>query len=210
MSTRQRNALGFARKRRTLIGLVLLLMILGGGYAWFDYRFPSWKEEVVLPDGRKIVVKQRRDFIEGYGTRKTWLTFSLPEMGGERTWEEDMQPILVTVSKEGRVYVVGWPSGEKQMARYRHPRYGYVAFQWEKETFERVPFTSIPEDLRQEENVIRCLSKSEFTTWEAKLLAGCNDAGDYVPGASRKIDVDRMRNWALKQAERQNIKPLSE
>jgi len=121
-----------------------------------------------------------------------------------------MQPILVTVSREGHVYVVGWPSGEKQMARYRHPRYGYVAFRWEANGFERVPFISISEDLRQEENVIRCLSKSGFIKWETKLQAGCNDIGEYVAGGSRKIDVDRMRDWALKQAERQNIKPLSE
>jgi hypothetical protein len=187
--------------------------VLGIGalsYAWYDYRFPSWKEEVLLPDGRKIVVMQRRDFIKGYGTRKTWLTFSLPEMGGEQTWAEYMQPVLVGVSKDGQVYVVGWPSGQKQMGMYRHPRYGYAAFRWTPTGFERVPFISIPEDLRQEENLIRCLPKPQFAKWETKLQAGCNEGGEYVVGGSRKIDIRRMQEWALKQAERQNIKPLSE
>lgn len=197
-------------RKRLLIAGAVLLLIAGLTYAWFDYRFPSWEEEVLLPDGRKIVVKQRRDFIEGYGTRKTWLTFSLPEMGGEQTWTEYMQPVLVAVSREGQVYVVGWPSGQKQMARYRHPRYGYAAFRWGTRGFERVPFVSIPEDLRQEENLIRCFPKPAFATWESKLRAGCNEDGEYVLGGIRTIDIHRMQGWALRQAERQNIKPLSE
>src|SRR5205814_2401837 len=148
-------------RRRGLIVSAIVVAATVLGYAWYDYRFPSWKEEVVLPDGRKIIVKQRRDFIEGYGTRRTWLTFSLPEMGGEQTWAEYMQPVLVGVSKDGQVYVVGWPSGQKQMGMYRHPRYGYAAFRWTPTGFERVPFISIPEDLRQEENLIRCLPKPQ-------------------------------------------------
>lgn len=198
------------RVSRWAIAAVVFLIVAGFMYAWYDYRFPSWKEEVMLPDGRKIVVKQRRDFIEGFGTRKTWLTFSLPEMGGKQTWSEHMQPVLVTVSKDGEVFVVGWPSGQKQIGMYRHPRFGYVAYQWRPGGFERVPFASIPEDLRQEENVIRCLPKPAFSKWEAKLQAGCNEDGEYVIGGSRKIDIRRMQQWALKQAERQNITPLSE
>jgi hypothetical protein len=193
-----------------LVVIGALIGIAAISYLWYSYRFPSWEEEVLLPDGRMIIVKQRRDFIEGYGTRKTWLTFSLPEIGGEQTWVEYMQPVLITVSKDGHVYVVGWPSGEKQMGRYRHPRYGYAAFQWGKTGFERVPFISIPEHLRQEENLIRCMSKVTFAKWETKLKSGCTENGKYVQGASRRIGVNFMQNWALRQAERQNIKPLSE
>lgn len=199
-----------SQMRRWAIAGTALLIVVSLAYSWYDSRFPSWKEEVLLTDGRKVVVTQRRDFIEGYGTRRTWLTFSLPEMGGEQTWVEYMQPVLVAVSKDGKVYVVGWPSGQKQIGMYRHPRYGYAAFLWGPSGFERVPFISIPESLRQEENLIRCLPKPEFTRWEAKLQAGCNEHGEYVGGGSRKIDLGRMQEWALKQAERQNIKPLSE
>jgi hypothetical protein len=196
--------------KRWLVAGAAALGIAALSYTWYDYRFPSWEEEVRLPDGRMIVVKQRRDFIEGYGTRKTWLTFSLPEMGGKQTWTEYMQPVLVAVSKDGQVYVVGWPSGEKQMGMYRHPRYGYAAFHWRKTGFERIPFISIPEDLRQEENLIRCFPKLEFANWASKLQFGCNEHSEYVVGGLRKIDVRRMEDWALKQARRQNIDPLSE
>jgi len=125
-------------------------------YAWYAYRFPSWEETVALPDGRTIVVKERRDFIEGRGTRRTWLTFSLPEMGGEQTWSERLYPTMIGVA-DGNVYVVGRPRGSTQFSRYAFPRYVYVAFLWRGSSFERVPFLSVPEPLRSKENVRWCL-----------------------------------------------------
>jgi hypothetical protein len=71
------NANG-SKKRKFILFLLVFLAAVTLACGWYDHRFPSWKEEVVLPDGRKIVVTQRRDYIEGYGTRRTWLTFSLP------------------------------------------------------------------------------------------------------------------------------------
>ena len=135
--------------------VTVLLVVLGSAYAWYGYRFPSWKEEVLLPDGRKIVVQQRRDFIEGYGTRKTWLTFSLPEMGGEQTWEQWLYPTMIGVAN-GNVYVIGRPRGSKQFRIYSHPRYVYVAFKWQNGRFERVPFLNVPASIRVEENVRWC------------------------------------------------------
>lgn len=129
-------------------------------YVWYDYRFPSWKEDVVLNDGRKITVKERRDLIDGYGTRKTWLTFSLPEMGGEQTWEEHLMPTMMGVSG-GKVYVVGRPRGDKQFRKYSYPKYVYVAFVWSGKNFERIPFLSVPLDIRKEENIRWCAPGGE-------------------------------------------------
>jgi hypothetical protein len=125
-------------------------------YVWYQYRFPTWEEEVLLPDGRKLVVKQRRDFIEGYGTRKTWLTFSLPEMGGEQTWEQWLYPTMIGAA-DGKVYVVGRPQGSRQFMTYNHPKYVYVAYVWHGHAFERIPFMRVPEALRQVENIRWCM-----------------------------------------------------
>jgi hypothetical protein len=151
--------------QRLLAAVIASAALLGLAVLWFDQKYESWKEEVQLADGRKIVVTQRRDHIAGYGTRKAWLDFSLPEMGGEQTWAESMQPVLIAVTTDGEVYLAGWPSGESQMDMYRHPRYGYAAFRWTGKVFERVPFLAIPEHLRNEENVIRCVPDSKFVSW---------------------------------------------
>lgn len=150
-----RRILGDKRKV-VIVSALVSLAVAALTYLWYDYRFPSWKEEVVLPDGRKIIVKQRRDFIEGYGTRKTWLTFSLPEMGGEQTWEQWLYPTMIGVA-DGKVYVVGRPRGSKQFSIYSHPKYVYVAYRWHNNKFERIPFLQVPESLRREENVRWCM-----------------------------------------------------
>jgi len=153
--TRESQSKSRVRKRWLMAGAVVF-GIAALSYAWYDYRFPSWKEEVLLPDGRKIIVKQRRDFIEGYGTRKTWLTFSLPEMGGEQTWTEWLYPTMIGVAN-GKVYLVARPRGSKQFSMYSYPRYVYVAYEWRHSQFERISFMSVPEVLRQRENVRWCL-----------------------------------------------------
>jgi len=204
----QRNSRRF--RRYILLAGVIAVVLVGAGLVWYDYRFPSWQEEVLLPDGRMIVVKQRRDFIEGYGTRRTWLTFSLPEMGGERTWSEAMQPILIAVASSGEVYVIGWPSGFNQMSSYRLPRYGYVAFRWGGVAFQRVPLLSVPVELRQEENIVRCLPRRAFVSWSSKLTSGCDDEGNFRPGISRRIDLIKMQERALKDAQLRNVLPQSE
>lgn len=142
--------------KRSLMVCAVAVGVAALSYAWYGYRFPSWDERVLLPDGRTIVVRERRDFIEGRGTRRTWLTFSLPEMGGEQTWSEWLYPTMIGVA-DGKVYVVGRPRGSTQFRRYSHPRYAYVAFRWRDGKFERVPFLSVPEHLRTRENVRWCM-----------------------------------------------------
>jgi hypothetical protein len=196
-------------KLRYLLALVPVVVLIAG-FLWYDHRFPTWEEEVVLPDGRKIIVKQKRDFIEGYGTRRTWLTFSLPEMGGKRTWNEYMQPAAISISASQEVYVIGWPSGFNQSAMYSLPRYGYVAFRWNGSKFERVPLMSVPESLREEENVIRCMPDSSFVSWQVKQSFGCDNQNRYTRGASRKIDLAKMQAWAMRNARLSNMTPQSE
>ena len=152
----QRKVAYFLKSRRTLVIGLAALTIFALGYAWYVYRFPAWTEDVQLPDGRRIAVHQRRDVIEGYGTRKTWLRFSLPEMGGEQEWVEWLYPTMIGVA-DGKVYVIGRPRGDKQFGMHLYPRYTYVAYQWQHDRFVRIPFMSVPEPLRRRENVRWCL-----------------------------------------------------
>ena len=135
---------------------IACLAVAALAYLWYEYRFPSWREEVSLSDGRSITVGQRRDFVEGYGTRRSWLTFSLPEMNGEQTWSEWLYPTMIGV-QSGKVYVVGRPRADKQFSMYSYPRYTYVAFEWRDGKFERIPFLSVPLTVREQENVRWCL-----------------------------------------------------
>jgi hypothetical protein len=187
------------RTTRWAIAAGVLLVLGGLAYAWYDYRFPSWTEEVLLPDGRNIVVKQRRDFIEGYGTRKTWLKFSLPEMGGEQTWAENLMPAAIGV-EDRRVYVLGMPRGPKQYSMYGGPRFFLVAFVWTNSSFQRVPVDQVPLSIRQFENIFRCLPSSlRRVTWAEKMSRWCESAT--MPGRQdRAIDYKSLELLSQKYA----------
>jgi len=118
---------------------VVLLVITGVAYAWYDHRHPSWREEVRLSDGRVIWIKQKHEYYDNYGTNQSWVTFSLPEMGGQRTWNSYLIPQRVDVSN-GRAFVFGTPRGDRQYAHYRFPRHFMVAFMWNGTDFQRIPF----------------------------------------------------------------------
>jgi hypothetical protein len=166
-------------------------------YAWYQYRFPTWEEEVLLPDGRKLVVKQRRDFIEGYGTRKTSLIFSLPEMGGEQAWEQWLYPTMIG-AMDGKVYVVGRPRGQKQFRMYSYPKHVYVAYTWRANGFERIPFMEVPESLRQVENIRWCMPGGQ----DSKKPAA--NAGDWCVervGSTDRFPMTKKVNLEVRIAE---------
>ena len=163
--------------RNRLIGTGLALALIAWTANWLYFsRFPSWKETVVLADGRKVTVTQKREYQPGYGTHQTWLTFELTETGGSVTWNEKLYPVMLGAAG-GNVYVVGRPRGSQQYETYVAPRYMYVAFQLRGKRFERVPYLSVPEPLRLKENVRWCFPGGEDKrVFEFRQLpAWCDD-----------------------------------
>lgn len=135
------------------------LFALGlAGYAWYDHRYPHWREEVRLSDGRTIWIEQRHDYRDHYGTSQSWVTFSIPETNGEVTWHSDLTPQRVDVH-QGKVYVFGAPRGEMQFGFYKNPRHYMVAFKWTGSAFERIPFLDLPPIVRHQENVYPCVPR---------------------------------------------------
>lgn len=150
-----------SRTRNFLIGAVAALAVTAWTANWlYSGRYPSWKETVVLTDGRKVNITQKREYQPGYGTHQTWLTFDLPESGGSVTWNEKLYPVMLAAA-EGKVYVVGRPRGGQQYETYVYPRYMYVAFELRGKEFVRIPFLTVPEALRLRENVRWCFPGGE-------------------------------------------------
>lgn len=191
-----------------VIGLILM---------YYEYRFPSWTEKVALHDGRVIEVFQRRDVIDGYGTRQTWLTLDLPELKGRQTWDERLRPVIIE-AEAGNVYVVGIPRGPKQYAAYQYPKYSYVAFIWDGNSFSRIPFMSIPEHLRRVENIRWCLpggQDSREAASEFRTLGWCVDQKEdpfrkSTYSRSRTVDLGERAKEGLALARLDGHVPRSE
>lgn len=183
--------------------LLLALVVIGAiaAVAWHFYqkRYPSWYEEVRLSDGRIITIHQKRQYFENYGTNQSWVTIDLPELGGKQVWHSYLMPMRVDVV-DGKVYVFGAPRGDLQLTRYRYPKYFLVGFLWDGSAFTRVPFLSIPEQIRSEENVLPCLPRD--IGWTARRILMAKKAQvwcmrrDRSGRTSKSIDLSEYKKLA--------------
>ena len=148
----------FVQRSRWPMLLATGILLIGALAAWqyYDTRYPSWKEEVRLSDGRIITIHQKHEYYKNYGTNQSWVEIDLPELGGKRVWHSYLMPQRVDVVN-GRVYVFGLPRGDRQLMHYRYPKHFMVAFAWTGMQFERVPYLTVPAIAREEENVLRCV-----------------------------------------------------
>lgn len=192
----------------TLVGLMVLVAAVVGGWNYYTNRYPSWYEEVRLSDGRIITIHQKREYYDNYGTNQSWVEIDLPELGGKQVWRSYLMPMRVDVV-QGSVYVYGRPRGPRQLEYYRYPKNHMVAFKWSGETFARLPFTQVPDAIKQEENVFSCVPEqhSRPLHLEAKDKQWCPPSGDKGQFV-RRIDLvaykalgDEMAslaNWTLR------------
>jgi hypothetical protein len=180
-------------RRKAAVVLSSIVIVIGGlGWLWYVDRFPSWEEEVMLSDGRMIMVNRKQEYIEGYGVKRTWLTFSLPEMGGEQTWYEWMYPAIVDVY-EGKVYVVGYTPGVNQFSEYLYPRYQLVSYLFDGKKFARIRFNQLPDQIKKSYNIIYCSARGEHTSLVDKRKGWCDETGQYRLGMDRIIKYEKLK-----------------
>lgn len=178
-----------------LIAAPVLLASTWLAWYWYDRQYPTWQEEVQLSDGRVILVRQKHKYFDNYGTDQSWVTFSLPEMGGEQTWHSYLTPQRIDIDG-GNVFVFGFPRGDKQFAHYGNPKNYMVAFVWKQGGFQRIPFLEVPERLRQEENVHSCVPEHR----RGRLTLADKSAAQWCPVRGDKWKFERKINLADYQA----------
>ena len=141
------------KKPRVVLACLGLIALAA---AWqYSIRNPSWDESVLLSDGRQVRIHQQREYQPGYGTHKSALTFKAPNTNDLVTWNETLYPVILD-ELQGKVYLIGRPRGSQQYETYGYPRYMYVAFMLDNGKFQRIPFLSVPDQLRRKENIRWC------------------------------------------------------
>lgn len=123
--------------------------------------FPSiWKEEVKLHDGRVMVVRRtqiwgERTFDGWLSLREHTLVFRPPGADRDITWrseyrEETAQLELLPIALDvvrGAPYVVTRPYRCGAYNRWGRPNPPYVAFRFEADRWQRIPFEAIPPEM---------------------------------------------------------------
>lgn len=152
--------------RRLFKQALATLLVMGASmnaYAGlFGLSGTSWKEEVLLHDGSRIVVERR---VERGGRheigqippiKEQSLSFSLPTTDAPITWASqhsqdiglaDFKPILLDIM-QGTAYVVSVPVGCLSYNKWGRPNPPYVIFKYQDKEWQRITLQELPVEIR--------------------------------------------------------------
>jgi hypothetical protein len=153
------NSICGLMKRFGKIGLVLMLS------ASMSACSKNWKEEVLLHDGKKIIVER----VQNQGNRPTWesreraildetITFLLPETNRKIVWsmsfrDDVPEPNGVNVVLLGIVnnipYIAGYPAGCIAYNKWKRPNPPQILFKYEGDQWKRITLAEFPPQLTQ-------------------------------------------------------------
>jgi len=156
--------------------VAISLMILGGGMsacAMGDKT--SWKEEVLLHDGKKIVVERsqtyggRHEIGQKPPVKEQKLTFTLPGSNRSITWKSEYSEdigranlnLLALHVLNGTPYIVAEPNLCLAYNKWGRPNPPYVFFRFDGKAWQRIPLSEFPVEFKNINVVINTLEHAE-------------------------------------------------
>lgn len=144
------------------IGLILTLGIsMNAEAGLFGIGGTTWKEEVLLHDGRKIIVQRtlerggRHEIGQRSGATNETLAFAIPGTGQTITWNDpysedigssNFNPLMLEIAN-GSAYLVASPMGCLSYNKWGRPNPPYVVFKYQGTAWSRIPLTELPAEL---------------------------------------------------------------
>lgn len=123
----------------------------------------SWKEEVLLHDGKKMVVersmsqdpKGNREIGQSAPKSEETLKFTLPGSSQAITWKSDFGPelqdnlmLLALEIVDGKPYLVTYPNCSSYN-KWGRPNPAYVHFKFDRQTWQRIAINELPKEIRR-------------------------------------------------------------
>lgn len=149
---------------KQIMQLELLLMIgvsMSADAGFLGFGGTSWKEEVLLHDGSKIIAERsverggRHELGQQPPIKEQSLTFILPSTNESVTWEDNFTedvgganflPMLLEVRKD-IAYLVVHPMGNLSFMKWGSPNPPYVAFKYQNKKWNRITLQELPAEL---------------------------------------------------------------
>ncbi|AMP06365.1 hypothetical protein [Collimonas pratensis] len=151
-----------------LIGLISLLAAsMHASAGFFGFGGDSWKEEVLLHDGQKLIVERsqsyggRHEIGQPSPVKEESISFILPNTNKSIVWTEEInnEPgsaslgLLAIDVVHGTPYMVTVPVGCTSFNKWGRPNPPYVIFKYEGQAWEKIPLNELPLEIK-EANVI--------------------------------------------------------
>ena len=147
------------------LGLLVALLIMGTGmnaFGFLGFGGTSWKEEVLLHDGQKIVVERsidrggRHEIGQQPPVKEESVTFTLPTTTERITWKSeyskdvgfaDFMPILLDIV-QGTAYMVTNPVGCLSYNKWGRPNPPYIVFKYQNKEWQRITVQELPPEIQ--------------------------------------------------------------
>lgn len=167
--------------KKTTNAIVLTLAVLNGLLArlsgvadagLFGFGGESWKEEVLLHDGRRVIVERsqsrggRHEIGQEVPIAAHRISFGLPGKGETVTWEtagglDTNESILILLALDvikGVPYIATHPAGSVAYRKWGSPNPPYVFFKYDGQMWQRIPLDEFPEEIKEANVVIGILT----------------------------------------------------
>ena len=145
------------------LGLLLMLgLSMSACAGLFGFGGTSWKEEVLLHDGSKIIVSRsvsrggRHEIRQNPPIKEQSLTFTMPSTKERITWEDPYSadvgstsflPMLVDIH-QGAAYLVAYATGCLSYNKWGRPNPPYVIFKYDGKVWQRIPLQELPVEIK--------------------------------------------------------------
>lgn len=137
---------------------VFLLITLDAFAGWFGFGGDSWKEEVLLHDGQKIIVERtqtyggRSEIGQGSPVKTHSIRFVLPQSGRTVTWTSEYGEelgrtdfnVLALHILDDMPYLVVEPNLCLAYNKWGRPNPPYVIFRHDGRTWQRIELAELP------------------------------------------------------------------
>lgn len=174
------------------LGLLVAILIMGtsmNAFGFLGFGGDSWKEEVLLHDGSKIIVKRSQSYGgrhepgQSSPVKEHTITFALPDSGkaisftseyGEDVGRANFNLLALHILNS-IPYLVVEPNLCLSYNKWGRPNPPYVFFKYDGKTWQRIPLSELPTEFKainlianngREEDIKRLASQLGYVTAE--------------------------------------------
>lgn len=198
------------------VGLILTSGISMNAQAGlFGFGGTSWKEEVLLHDGSKIIAERsfsrggRHEIGQGSPIKEQDINFTLPGTKQTITWKSEYGEdvgranfeLLALDILNGTPYIVATPNLCLSYNKWGRPNPPYVFFKHDGKAWQRIPLAEFPAEFR-EMNVVITVGNYDFTEATKKSAV--------ISAATVKKLNSGLKQAELKTILREPVKPGTE
>ena len=150
-------------KQISKLGLILMMGVsMSAGAGLFGFGGDSWKEEVLLHDGQKIIVERaqsyggRREIGQSAPIKEHTLTFELPNSGKTIKWTSEYSEdvgranfnLLALHVLNGTPYIIAEPNLCLSYNKWGRPNPPYVLFKYDGKEWQRIQMAEMPVEFK--------------------------------------------------------------